>query len=223
MLNYVFFFIFCELLQMAAAYVNTVIAEKKLKEEKEKKEREKNKSFWFDLQTLCKEGKLVRYLTPQDHANLRETSEFILSKGGFIVLDPDTYFATFLKGDTYFCLKVQEFKTFKRFRSQPNMWFSQHEEFSEKVVFHNDSAKKYAKEKRQNLKRKSISGNDKDIIIFNLKADNANLKKQLKLEKDKFAALQFKTDMELATLKCLLNPVNETADFINEMFNNQNN
>ena len=85
---------------MAAAYVNNFIAEK-LKE-REKKERIKNRTFWIDLQNLCKEGKLVRYLTPQDHANLLERSELILSKGRFIVLEPYTYFATFPKGEKYF-------------------------------------------------------------------------------------------------------------------------
>ena len=90
--------------------------------------------------------------------------------------------------------------------------------------FQNASVKKYGKEKRQNLKRTSIRGNDKDILIFNLEADNANLKKQLKIEKNKYASLQVKTDMEIATLKSLLNPVNDTTpDFINDIFNNLKN
>ena len=69
-----------------------------------------------------------------------------------------------------------------------------------------------------------IKGNDKDLHTFDLAAENETLKKQLKIEKDKYASLLVKAGMEIATLKSLLKPVNDTTtDFIDDIFNNSKN
>ena len=139
-------------------------------------EKTKNKSFWLDLQKVCAEGKLMNYLSPSDHTTLQATSEMITSKGGFKLLEPETFFDTFLR-EAYVCEKFQEFKNFKRFPSHKNIWFSQLDTFSEHVVFHNNAARKLGKVKRENRKRKMITGNDKDLRIFDLEAEKETFKK----------------------------------------------
>ena len=141
-------------------------------------EKTKNKSFWVDLQKVCKEGKLMTYLSSSDHATLQATSEILTSKGEFELLKPETFFDTFLR-EAYVCEKLQEFKNFKRLPTHKNMWFSQLDTFPEHVLFQNNAARKLGKVKRENRKRKMIAGNDKDLRIFDLEAENETLKKQL--------------------------------------------